>query len=284
MGGPMASNLAASGQFDVVGFDVDLTRAKALSVDGVRTADSLLDAIKGAAFVMTSLPGPAQIEAVAFESGLVEAINDSTIWIDLSTNNLATCRKIEEAASRLGFGYLDAPVSGGDEGARAGTLTVLAGGTKEVFRKSLPLLETIGRQITHLGPNGAGYSAKISQVVLCYLHSLALSEAMVLGVKGGVAPDQMLSIIRNSTGKSYVSDRYGPPIVNGDYDSSFTLGLAHKDMRLAQEMAEEFGIRLPMCELTTRTYAEAIEAFGFDANHLKAVRLLEQNTNTYLQK
>jgi 3-hydroxyisobutyrate dehydrogenase-like beta-hydroxyacid dehydrogenase len=93
----------------------------------------------------------------------------------------------------------------------------------------------------------------------------------------------MLDIIHNSTGRSYVADRYGPPILNGDYDPSFTIGLAHKDMKLAAEMAASLGIRLPMCELTTETYARAIETYGFEANHLRAVRLLEDDNNTFLQ-
>jgi 3-hydroxyisobutyrate dehydrogenase-like beta-hydroxyacid dehydrogenase len=112
---------------------------------------------------------------------------------------------------------------------------------------------------------------------------LALSNALILGVKGGVDTQEMLSIIQNSTGRSYVADRYGPPILSGDYDPSFTLGLAYKDMKLAQEMAQNLGIKLPMCDLTTATYARAIEHYGFDDNHLKAVRLLEEDNNTFLQ-
>ncbi|MGI9317343.1 MAG: NAD(P)-dependent oxidoreductase, partial [bacterium] len=198
-------------------------------------------------------------------------------------NNLQVCQSIVDAAKECEINFLDAPVSGGDEGARAGTLTILVGGAQPVFDKHLPILQLIGENIRFLGNNGAGYSAKIAQVVLCYLHSLALSEALMLGVKGGVDKQQMLSIIQNSTGKSYVADRYGPPILNGDYDPSFTVGLAHKDMKLALEMAEELGISLPMCDLTTETYARAIDKYGYDANHLKAVRLLEELNDTFLQ-
>ncbi len=106
----------------------------------------------------------------------------------------------------------------------------------------------------------------------------------MLGIKGGVEPGQMLSIIPNSTGKSYVADRYGPPILDGDYDPSFTVGLAHKDMKLAQDMATSLGIKLPMTDLTTDTYAEAVETYGFSANHLKAVRLLEESNQVFLQR
>ncbi|MEM7293124.1 MAG: NAD-binding protein, partial [Pseudomonadota bacterium] len=114
-------------------------------------------------------------------------------------------------------------------------------------------------------------------------HSLALSEALMLGIKGGVQASQMLSIIQNSTGHSYVADRYGPPILDGSYDPSFTVGLAHKDMKLAMEMASNLGIELPMSQLTTDTYARAIEAYGFEANHLKAVALLEEQNDTFLR-
>ncbi len=284
MGNPMAENLVRNGQHQVKVFDIDQARGDNLVALGALRADSLVDAVEDADIVMTSLPGPRQIEAVAFaDDGLFANLKAGVNWIELSTNNLEVAAKIKRSAEAAEIQILDAPVSGGDEGARAGNLTILVGGEKAVFDFCLPILEIIGGRITLLGPHGAGYSAKIAQVILCYLHSLALSEAMMLGVKGGVDPAQMLSIIQNSTGKSYVADRYGPPILNGDYDPSFTVGLAHKDMKLAREMAQNLGISLPLCDLTTDTYARAIETYGFDANHLKAVRLLEEDNNTFLQ-
>ena len=284
MGNPMAANLVESGDYRVRVFDIDANRADNLVELGAERARSVVDAVTDADIVMTSLPGPKQVDAVGLgEDGIVTRMPVGAIWIDLSTNNLECAGKIRAAASLRGIDILDAPVSGGDEGARAGNLTVLVGGDAAVFERYREVLQFIGESISHLGPHGAGYSAKIAQVVLCYLHSLALSEALMLGIKGGVDPDQMLSIIQNSTGKSYVADRYGPPILAGDYDPSFTIGLAHKDMKLAQEMAENLGIKLPMCELTTDTYARAIDEFGFGANHLKAVRLLEQDNDTFLQ-
>lgn len=284
MGNPMAQNLQRSGQHELSVFDIDPVRCETLCALGARSAKDVADAVHDADVVMTSLPGPKQIEVVALgDQGFVSRMKSGAVWIDLSTNNLEVAGKIRVAAKTAAIDILDAPVSGGDEGARAGNLTILVGGDQAVFEGYLSLLETIGERVTLLGAHGAGYSAKIAQVVLCYLHSLALSEALMLGVKGGVDPQQMLDIIQNSTGKSYVADRYGPPILNGDYDPSFTVGLAHKDMKLAGEMAQNLGIRLPMCDLTTDTYARAIETYGFDANHLRAVRLLEEDNNTYLQ-
>jgi 3-hydroxyisobutyrate dehydrogenase-like beta-hydroxyacid dehydrogenase len=289
MGNPMAQNLQRSGLHQLSVYDIDANRYKTLGALGARPAADVAEAVRDADVVMTSLPGPKQIEAVALgddglgDDGMIAQMQPGIVWIDLSTNNLEVAEKIRTAARARTIDILDAPVSGGDEGARAGNLTILVGGAQAVFERYLPLLEIIGERVTLLGAHGAGYSAKIAQVVLCYLHSLALSEALMLGVKGGVEPLQMLDIIQNSTGRSYVADRYGPPILNGDYDPSFTVGLAHKDMKLAAEMAASLGIRLPMCELTTETYARASEAYGFEANHLRAVRLLEEDNNTFLQ-
>jgi 3-hydroxyisobutyrate dehydrogenase-like beta-hydroxyacid dehydrogenase len=289
MGNPIAQNLQRSGLHQLSVYDIDAARCETLVALGARPAADVTEAVRDAEVVMTSLPGPKQIEAVALgddgrgDDGMIAHMQPAAVWIDLSTNNLVVAEKIRTAAEVRAIDILDAPVSGGDEGARAGNLTILAGGAQAVFERYLPLLEIIGERVTLLGAHGAGYSAKIAQVVLCYLHSLALSEALMLGVKGGVEPQQMLEIIQNSTGRSYVANRYGPPILNGDYDPSFTVGLAHKDMKLAAEMAASLGIRLPMCELTTDTYARAIETYGFEANHLRAVRLLEEDSNTFLQ-
>lgn len=284
MGTPMAQNLLQCGEHQVTVLDIKPAKTQTLKALGAIEATSIEGAVSNVDVVMTSLPGPKQIEQVAFdENGLVSTIRKGAIWIDLSTNNLETASRIHQASIQHQFEILDAPVSGGDEGARAGTLTILVGGESAIFKRNLPVLEVLGKRISHLGPYGAGYSAKIAQVVLCYLHSLALSEALMLGVKGGVDASAMLSIIQNSTGKSYVADRYGPPILSGDYDPSFTVGLAHKDMYLALEMADNLGIKLPMCELTTETYARAVETYGFNANHLKALRLLEEDNQTFLQ-
>ena len=283
MGGPMAANLARA-DFAMKVFDLDDEKCRRLADLGADVVDSPADAARDVEFVMTSLPGPPQIRAVAFgPDGVLEAMRPGAIWIELSTNHHEVGEELLQAAAARDLFLLDAPVSGGSEGAAAGTLTVLVGGDNAVFRRSLPVLRTIGERIEHLGPNGAGTAAKIAQVVLCYIHSLALAEALMLGVKGGVAADKMLEIIQNSTGTSYVAERYGPPILAGDYDPSFTLELALKDLRLARELATAIGADLPLCCLTEETYALACEAFGGSANHLMATRLLEETHATLLR-
>ncbi|TIU30110.1 MAG: NAD(P)-dependent oxidoreductase, partial [Mesorhizobium sp.] len=163
------------------------------------------------------------------------------------------------------------------------TLMIMVGGDKHVFARCKPVLEKIGNRIMHLGPHGAGYVAKISQVVLCYLNSVALSEALMLGVMGGVPAATMLGIIQGSTGASYVADRYGPAILDGSYDPGFALGLAHKDLVLTLELARTVGATLPMCEQVEAIYKKAVDQYGFDQNHLMAVKLLEEQNGTFLR-
>ncbi len=284
MGNPMAANLIRSAEHPVMVYDLDPHKADNLLPLGGHWIEDIPAALAEADVIMTSLPGPAQISALAFgEQGVFQHARPGTTWIELSTNNLATCQQLLAAANQKGMHFIDSPVSGGDEGARAGTLSMLVGGDKAVFDRHQAIFQLLGQRITHLGPSGAGYAAKIAQVVLCYLHSVALSEALMLGVKAGVDATQMLNIIQNSTGRSYVADRYGPPILSGDYDPSFALGLAHKDMRLARELATTLQIELPMCDLVTDIYRRACDTYGNDANHLIAVRLLEEASGTFLR-
>lgn len=284
MGQPMALNLVRAG-FKMKIFDKDLNKGKPLLDAGANWSDSSVDAVGGVDVVMTSLPGPEEIEDLALgEGNILDAMTQGAIWIDFSTNNLNVEQKIREVATIKGVQTLDAPVSGGIEGARDGNLVVLVGGEKDVFEKCKVIFDTIGEDVKYLGGHGTGYVAKIAQVVLCYLHSVALSEALMLGVKGGVNASTMLGIIQNSTGRSYVADRYGPPILEGSYDPGFTLGLAHKDMKLTLELAESVDATLPMCQQVESIYAKAVSEYGLDQNHLMAVKLLEEQNNTFLRE
>ncbi|MEX6502985.1 NAD(P)-dependent oxidoreductase [Pseudomonas zhanjiangensis] len=276
MGAPMAANLVKAG-FDLNVHDVDPDKAKALVEAGAHWSESLEAAVSETDVVMTSLPSPAVIKQVAASpDGLIALMREGATWIELSTNNLEVWREVRALADAKRIRTLDAPISGGAEGAAAGTLTVLVGGDRQTFEQCQPIFAAIGKRIDYLGEAGAGYVAKIAQVVLCYLHSVALSEALMLGVKGGVPADKMLAIIQNSTGRSYVADRYGPSILNGDYDPTFELGLALKDMRLTLELAGQVSAELPMCEQVEKIYAQAVDQFGGKAPHLMAVKLLEQ--------
>ncbi len=276
MGGPMARNIVAAG-FDTIVTDLDDAKVASVVAAGATAAPDAATAASGADVVLTSLPGPKQVLAVAQQ--IVPAMTPGATWVDLSTNDLTCAKQVAALAGTHGVSVLDAPVSGGVEGAEAGTLSVLVGGDTATYAHCLPVFEAIGSRHDLLGPHGAGYVAKIAQVMLCYLNSVCLTEALMLGVKGGVAPDKMLDIIRHSTGRSYVADRYGPEILDGGYDDTFDLTLAAKDLRLAMELAADVDAKLAFTADVTDFYARAESEFGAHAPHLMAMRAIE-NVNS----
>ena len=281
MGRPMARRLVAAG-FDTVVADLDPSRVSALVEVGARAAADAAEAVDGAEVVLTSLPGPAEVRAVAEE--IIPIMEPGVTWIDLSTNDLDCGRHLARLADRRGIHVLDAPVTGGVEGAEAGTLTVLVGGDPAVHHECRPVLAAIGERYDRLGPHGAGYVAKIAQVMLCYLHSVCLTEAMLLGVKGGVEPERMLDVIRHSTGRSYVADRYGPEMLSGGYDDSFALSLAAKDLRLAVHLADDVGAQLEITSAVDALYRRAEANFGAAAPHLIAMQAIETANDLVLHQ
>ena len=280
MGGPMAANLAAAGN-DVSVFDLDARRIAEATLNGCRSTTMACGAAQ-AEVVLTSLPGPAQVRAVGEK--ILALMTPGSTWIDCSTNDLATARALTEPASIAGVELIDAPVSGGPEGAAAASLSVYVGGTDDTVRAAWPILESIGANVDHLGEHGSGYSAKIAQVTLCYTQTITFVEALMLGVKGGVDPTKMTEIIQRSAGSSYVADIYGPEIVAGTYDPTFSIQLAAKDLRLAMEMDETVGADLPFMARVAERYAHAEAHYGPAAPHLLAARLTEIANDSYFHK
>ncbi|MDH3293100.1 MAG: NAD(P)-dependent oxidoreductase, partial [Acidimicrobiia bacterium] len=281
IGGGVATNLLAAGHHVVVN-DLDSARVDALVAAGA-TAGTTADAAATEA-VFTSLPGPPQLRSVGLEpDGIVANLKPDCTWIDLSTNDSATAHDLHTACRRVGAHFVDAPVSGGPEGAAAGTLSLFVGGSVDDVAAVRPLLEAIGSRIFHVGPVGAGLAAKIAQVTLCYTQTVALTEALVLGTKAGVDPAMMLEIIQQSAGRSYVSDVYGPEILAGTYDASFPVGHAAKDMGLADDLAAAVGAELPMIADVRALYDMARERFGPAAPHLMTARLREETNGVTLR-
>lgn len=281
MGTPMARNVAAAGFSLVVG-DLDPSKVAVLVAEGAVAAADAAAVARVSDVVVTSLPGPAQVRAVADQ--ILPVMAPGSVWIDLSTNDLACARHVSDLARHHGVDVLDAPVTGGIEGAETATLNVLVGGDPAVYARSVPILAAIGERFDLIGPHGAGYVAKIAQVTLCYLHSICLTEALMLGVKGGVDPAAMLDIIRSSTGRSYVADRYGPEILDGGYDATFDLTLAVKDLRLATELAADVGAVLDITARVHEHYVDAEERYGPHAPHLMAVRSIEDANELVLHE
>ena len=237
MGMPMALNLHKSKKIDLLGYDVSLKSLKQFKSKKAKATSSLDELIKFSDVIISCVPGPKQIKALSIGKGkIIDQLGNNKIWIDCSTNSLTCFNLLKQKLSKKINQFVDATISGGNLKAQSGDLSIFIGGNKKTVNKLKFVFNILGKNIYYLNKPGAGYAAKIAQVSLCYLNYLSLSESLMLGVKSGIKPKTMLEIIDKSASGGYTSTRYGPNMINGDYDPSFFLGLSMKDLNLANEI------------------------------------------------
>ncbi|TBW57936.1 3-hydroxyisobutyrate dehydrogenase [Marinobacter halodurans] len=262
MGGPMAHNLIKAGHTVTV-FDLSADAVKVLVDDGARTADTVHAAAEGAEVLITMLPAGEHVEAVYLgDEGLLNTLTSSTLVIDSSTIAPETARGVAEKATEKGIAFLDAPVSGGVGGAKAGTLTFICGGEDAAFEQARPVLEDMGKNIFHAGPHGAGQVAKICNNMLLAILMNGTCEALALGVKNGLDPAVLSEIMRQSSGGNWALNVYNPwpgvmegvPASN-DYQGGFLVDLMNKDLGLAFDNAVKNKAPIPMGSLARNLYA-----------------------------
>jgi 3-hydroxyisobutyrate dehydrogenase len=200
---------------------------------------SVAEAAQGCEVLFTSLPGPAEVEGVA--AVLKSALDQNTAWFDLSTNSPAVVRRLHADFARKKIHFLDAPVSGGPKGAQSGKLAIWVGGDEAVFQRFQSVLRVMGDQPYYVGPIGAGTVAKLAHNAASFTVQAALAEVFTLGVKAGVEPLALFRALRQgATGRKRTFDRLADHFLPGVYDPpAFTVRLAHKDMKLALELAAE---------------------------------------------
>ena len=261
MGGPMALNLLKAGHALVV-HDVRRETASPHLERGARWADSPKAAAMGAELILTSLPGPAEVERVSTgPGGVIEGAARGSIYADLSTGSPTVMRRIHDAFKERGVAVLDAPVSGGVGGAQQGNLQVMVGGDETAFRQAKPALEAIGDKVGYMGPIGAGTIAKLVHNTISLCARAVVAEAFTLGVKAGVKPEALLEAVRGgSFGQGYILSRVLPKVVmKGDFDTQqFALRLARKDLGLATELAREFDVPMTLISQVEQLMVEAL--------------------------
>jgi len=285
MGLPMAFNLHKSKKIDLLGYDVSSKSIQKFKSKKAKATQSLQELIKFSDIIITCVPGPKQIKALSVGKGkIIDQLGKSKIWIDCSTNSLSCFNFLKQKLKGKINQFVDATISGGNLKAKSGELSIFIGGHKKTTSKLKLIFNLLGKNLYYLNKPGAGYAAKIAQVSLCYLNYLSLSESLMLGVKSGITPKTMLEIIDKSASGGYTSTRYGPNMINGDYDPSFFLGLSMKDINLANEIIKFQKLNLPIMNLTSKIYKQALKQFGPKSNHLKVIKLLEQNNKLTFSK
>ena len=244
MGRPMTLNLLKAGhEVTVYARHPDKAPVQEVLHAGVRLAPSARAVAMASEIVITMVPNSAQVEeVVAGPQGILEGARKGLIIIDMSTIAPATTRKLAEIATSKGVHFLDAPISGGSQGAEKGTLTIMVGGEQSVFERARPVLEAMGKKesIIYAGPSGAGEIIKIINNMLVGTIAAATAEALVLGVKAGADLETMTKIIGISTGASWqLSNAFPLRAFDGSFQSGFMTDLLHKDLGLALDLAAE---------------------------------------------
>jgi 3-hydroxyisobutyrate dehydrogenase len=272
MGGPMCRNIIRKSNHTVTVFDLNAAAVKTCTDLGATAGKSIADVVRDADIVMTSLPMPRDVEAVALgDNGVLANIAKGKIYIDLSTNAPAMVKKIGAAMAAKGIAMLDAPVSGGTVGAEAGTIAIMVGGDKKVFDDALPVLQSFSANVIHMGELGTGTVAKLVNNMLAFCNAAAAAEGLMLGVTAGLDPAKLIQVISSSSGNSNAFKSLSERSLTGTFfPPSFALNLAHKDVHLALELGDELDVPLPMGSATHNLHRMA-RKMGMGGNDASTV-------------
>jgi 3-hydroxyisobutyrate dehydrogenase len=281
MGGHMCRNVITAG-FAVTAYDLDAEALARAAADGARPAESVADCVRDAEILLTSLPGPPQVEAVLCGAGggesAIAAMAPGSVVVDMSTSSLEVGRRARAAATAAGIQMLDAPVAGQTIAAEAGTLAIYAGGEPDAFARALPVLEAMGdpQRIFLLGPGGCGYAVKLLLNLTWFIQAVATAEALTIGVKAGIDLSTLHTALVASPANSVFLERDVLPLLErGDYDDGFAMKLVTKDLGLAVDLARDVGVPVELSSLVEQIHRRARAAYGDEAGEMSAVRLYE---------
>jgi 3-hydroxyisobutyrate dehydrogenase len=277
MGRGIAANMQKGGHALVVH---DLTRQAASQhlANGATWAESPRAVAEACDVVFTSLPTPADVEAVGFgENGLVKGFRKGAAWFDLTTNAVDVVRRLHGELAKQGIEFLDAPVSGGPAGAASGKMAILVGGDKATFDRYKKVLDSASDQALYIGPIGAGSIAKLTHNMASTAINAIMAEVLTMGVKAGLEPLALWSSIRQcAAGRMRSFDNVSNRFLIGQLDPpSFALRLVHKDISLAMQLGREVGVPMRLCNLVLADITEALNR-GWGGRDSQSFLVLQQ--------
>jgi 3-hydroxyisobutyrate dehydrogenase-like beta-hydroxyacid dehydrogenase len=242
MGRPMAKNLMKAG-FGVTVHSRTRAKVDELQALGAHAAASPAEVASRSELIITMVPDSPDVEQVAEgPGGVFEGIRSGSIVADMSTISPAVTRRLAERAAAAGASWLDAPVSGGEAGAIAGTLTIMVGGEAAAFARALPAFEAMGKRVTHIGPSGHGQMTKLCNQILVAINLLGASEALVFAAKAGLDLDKVHGALSGGAANSWAFEMLGRKMINRDLKPAFKVRLQQKDLRLVSEAAREINV------------------------------------------
>ncbi len=250
----MGMNLLKAG-YTVTVWNRTASRADELVAAGAKLAKSPREAAAAADFLLTMVSDPPALEEVLWgPHGAIQALKRGGIYMDCSTISPGLARKIAAACGERGVRFLDAPVTGGDWGAKKGELVFMIGGDAAALKEAEPILGVMGKKWFHLGPNGAGQTIKLAMNMILALQVDALAEALALTTHAGIQGEKLIEVLQSSMGRSGLLDVKAPNLLKGEYAPSFPLRLMHKDLGLALDLANQLGVALPATAAARETY------------------------------
>lgn len=270
MGRPMARNLMAAG-YSLTVWNRSRPGIEELAGEGASPASSPQEVASRSDVVITMVTDSPDVEQVALgPQGIIEGGQPGLVHIDMSTISPAVTRRVASTLAEKRVEMLDAPVSGGDTGAKAGTLSIMVGGREETFERCRPIFEVLGRTIVHCGPNGAGQTVKLCNQIVVGLNNLAMCEALIFAAKAGVDTRRMLEAVGAGAASSWALLNLAPRVLERDFRPGFKVAHQQKDLRLALDTAGEQATPLPGTSLVHQLFA-AVEAEGLGAEGTQAL-------------
>jgi 3-hydroxyisobutyrate dehydrogenase len=284
IGAPMATRLARGGALTVWNRTAEKAEAFART-HGARWAASPREAAIGAAVVITCLPTSREVATVLEgPDGLLAGLAPGVLLLDCTSGDPAASRRLATRLAGHGVSFADAPVSGGTNGAEAGTLTFMVGSDAQTFARARPILALMGSRIAHVGPVGAGHAVKAVNNALLAVNILAVGEGVAGLVKAGVPAPAALEVINVSSGRSFVSETLVPErVLTGTWPRTFRLALLEKDVGIARDLLRETGVEAPVLHLAGELFRQARAALGESADYLEAIRLIESRAGTEIR-
>jgi 2-hydroxy-3-oxopropionate reductase len=279
MGAPMAHNLVGAGVALVV-HNRSPAAVEELRAEGASAAATPREVAERSAVTITMLPDSSDVTAVVEgPDGILAGASAGNLVIDMSTISPIVARRLAERAREVGVQMLDAPVSGGDVGAREATLSIMVGGEEAAFERALPILKLLGKTVRRVGGHGAGQVVKACNQVVVALTIEALSEALVLGSKAGVVPEAILGVLGGGLAGSRVLDVRGSGMVAHRFTPGFRAELHHKDLGIALETARDAGVSLPVTALVDQMLASLRQNGDGARDHSALITYVERASN-----
>jgi 2-hydroxy-3-oxopropionate reductase len=275
MGKPIARNIMKAG-FPLTVHNRSRAAVDELASEGAKPAHSPREVAEASDVVFTNLPDSPDVESVVLgPEGIIEGVRPGMIFIDNSTIKPETARKIADMLAGVDVAALDAPVSGGDVGAQAGTLAIMVGGPEEAFKEALPIFQAMGKTITYVGESGAGQVAKACNQIMVAAQMVAMGELLLLAQKTGVDPKRVVDAIRGGAAQCWTLDVKPQRLFEGERGPGFKAHMQHKDLGIVMDTARAYGMPLPGTAVNMQLFESMLQLGMRDLDNSAVLAVLE---------